>query len=343
MSELTLAGDVAQRPSTHVMSFAGDHPCNKNGVEIDQIRHSAADVKIDESLTVNRSFSAKPPQGYVDYYDKVTTYVRILEGPAHAIDPNVTAKVFPLVLTDEEDSPFEYVDTASSRAQISALSAKFVGQRVGIVGVGGTGSYVLDFVAKTPVREIRLIDDDVFAQHNAFRSPRAAARDELRQRSKKVTYLKDRYSRVHRGIVAIDARVSAANVKLLEGLNFVFLCLDKGVAKAAIIAELERSNVAFVDVGMGVELVDGALLGALRVTTSTPDKREHVRKRVSLGDREGDDDYARNIQIAELNALNAALAVIKWKKYSRFYHDLEDEHNCTYSIDGNLVINGDHA
>ena len=29
----------------------------------------------------------------------------------------------------------------------------FVG--IGIVGLGGTGSYVLDFIAKTPVKEIR--------------------------------------------------------------------------------------------------------------------------------------------------------------------------------------------
>ena len=40
---------------------------------------------------------------------------------------------------------------------------------------------------------------------------------------------------------------------------------------------------------------------------------------MSFEDTPGDDDYNRNIQIADLNALNAAFAVIKWKKLFGFY------------------------
>jgi len=345
VSELTLAGDVTARPSTHVISFAGSHPCNKDGVEINQIRHSASVRRIDDTLTVDRSFSAKPPQGYRDYYEKVTAYVRILETAAQFIEPGATARVFPAMETDEDDSVFNYVDTSSSRGGTSGLAAKMAGQRIGIIGVGGTGSYVLDFVAKTPVREIHLFDDDVFSQHNAFRSPGAASLEELQSKPKKAIYFRQKYSRMHRGIVAVDARIDSSNVELLRQLDFVFLCLDKGGAKAAIIETLEETGVPFIDVGMGVELIDGALFGVLRVTTSTAAKRDHVRvkNRIPLSDREDDDDYARNIQIAELNALNAALAVIRWKKLLGFYHDPEREHHCTYTIDGNCLINEDHA
>ncbi|MGB7493085.1 MAG: hypothetical protein WBW05_01660, partial [Candidatus Acidiferrum sp.] len=55
----------------------------------------------------------------------------------------------------------------------------------------------------------------------------------------------------------------------------------------------------------------------------------------------GDDDYNRNIQIADLNALNAALAVIKWKKLFGFYRDLKFEHHSQFSIDTNLLLNED--
>jgi tRNA A37 threonylcarbamoyladenosine dehydratase len=34
-----------------------------------------------------------------------------------------------------------------------AINDKLKPLRIGIVGLGGTGSYVLDFVAKTPVKE----------------------------------------------------------------------------------------------------------------------------------------------------------------------------------------------
>jgi len=49
----------------------------------------------------------------------------------------------------------------------------------------------------------------------------------------------------------------------------------------------------------------------------------------------------KNIQIADLNMLNAAFAVIKWKKLLGFYKDLENEHFSTYTVDGNLLVNED--
>ena len=64
-------------------------------------------------------------------------------------------------------------------------------------------------------------------------------------------------------------------------------------------------------------------------------------QRVSFADGNAQDEYHQNIQIAELNALNAALAVIRWKKHCGFYHDLEHEHDTTYAIDGNQLVNED--
>ena len=67
--------------------------------------------------------------------------------------------------------------------------------------------------------------------------------------------------------------------------------------------------------------------------------RGHFRSRVSFEDAPGEDDYNRNIQIADLNALNAALAVIKYKKLFGFYRDLKSEHHSQLSIDTNLLLN----
>lgn len=78
------------------------------------------------------------------------------------------------------------------------------------------------------------------------------------------------------------------------------------------------------------------------MTASIPEKREHVHVgRISFGDGEGQDMYSSNIQVADLNALNAVLAVIKWKKIRGFYRDLEKEYHCTYTTDGNMLLNGD--
>jgi hypothetical protein len=109
-----------------------------------------------------------------------------------------------------------------------------------------------------------------------------------------------------------------------------------------VVKKLESLSVSFVDVGMGLELVDGSLGGILRVTASTPEKRDHVHNGcVSFAGGGEKDIYASNIQVADLNALNAILAVIKWKKIRGFYRDLEKEHHTTYTTDGGMLLNSE--
>src|SRR5271157_4630750 len=180
--KLVLADDQTGPPDTHVAYFAGDHPCNEDGSEIAQIKHGSNAHSLAEGVPVNHSFSAKPKpaDSYPNYYEQVTTYVAILSGPAQRIDSTLTAKTFPVIVPDDDtDEPFNYTDTASSRAEIVEVTKKLAGKKIAILGLGGTGSYVLDLVAKTPVKEIHLYDRDTFYQHNAFRSPGAPAGTDL--------------------------------------------------------------------------------------------------------------------------------------------------------------------
>lgn len=341
ITTLNLAGEVTQRPDTHVVDFDGLYPCNADGTRIEQISHQSGDKNLGNGVTAKHSFSSKPAAGYADYYEKMTTYAAILSGPAAVLKPGITAKVFPT--PDEwEESVFNYTDTASSRVGIGGLSERFTRERIAIIGVGGTGAYILDLVAKTPVAEVRLFDGDEFLQHNAFRAPGAPSVDELREASKKADYFNAIYSRMHRGIVAHAVAIDATNVHLLDGITFAFVCIDAGESRRVVVERLEQLGVPFIDVGMGIELVDGALGGILRVTSSTPEKRDHVHGgRVSFAGADRDDIYDSNIQVAELNALNAGFAVVKWKKLRGFYRDLEGEHHSLYTTDGNLVTNSD--
>jgi len=338
VSELTLAGDVTGPPGTHVVMFVGDYPCDKNGREIDQIRHGNGQ-QLADNLVVQFSFSSKPAAGYKDYYDKMTAYVAIILSPAQALDPSATAQTFPVYVPAPEESVFQYLDTASSRAGITMVTRKLEGAKVAIVGVGGTGSYILDLVAKTPVKEIHLFDGDTFLSHNAFRAPGAASVEELRAAPKKVVYLREKYSKLHRGIIDHPYHIDATHLAELQGMTIVFLAMDPGEDKQAIVQYLEAAGTAFIDVGMGVDLAGDSLTGILRATTSTPDRREHLRQRVSLDAAEPKDEYDSNIQIGDLNALNAALAVIRWKKLFGFYADFGHELHTTYTIDTNMVIN----
>lgn len=59
--------------------------------------------------------------------------------------------------------------------------------------------------------------------------------------------------------------------------------------------------------------------------------------------RSPNDIYDENIQVADLNALNAVLAVGKWKKLNGVYADLEHEHFSAYTVDGNCIVNEDQV
>ncbi|HXK16828.1 MAG TPA: ThiF family adenylyltransferase, partial [Polyangiaceae bacterium] len=266
-------------------------------------------------------------------------------GQAQLLDASVMARTYSVVLDDggDDGAIFNYVDTASTKAEIAAIASKLELAKIVIVGLGGTGSYVLDLIAKTPVRAIHIYDGDVFLQKNAFRAPGAPSIEELQAKPKKAHYLRDIYSHMHRGIVAHDVYVEGEVIEQLRDASFVFICVDRGSARKAISLKLEAFGIPFVDVGMGIQVGDGALFGVVRATTSTSTRRDHFSRHVSFADDEVENEYNRNIQVADLNALNAALAVVKWKKLFGFYADLEREHHCTYTIDGNFTTNEEKA
>lgn len=343
VSTLCLSGTKTMKPDTHVMMFSGEQPCDKHGKIIQAIVHSSQNQRIKDDVVVQMQFSNKPKSGYVDYFDKVSTYATILSSPAKSIDDFFSEKPHLPIIENVEKSNFKYYDTNSSRANISELNAKFDGQKVAIIGLGGTGSYILDLVAKTNVCEIHLYDGDQFLNHNAFRSPGAASVQKIEERQAKVQYFQDIYSVLHNGIHTHNYYVDLDNVEKLLGINYVFVCVDNNQARNEIIDFLVTNEISFADVGMGVQLVNDNVIGIVRVTSSANGKKDHLDKRIPKSSSAVENEYVTNIQIAELNALNAVLAVIRWKKTMGFYQDFENEQHLTYSINVSQLLNEDHA
>jgi hypothetical protein len=341
VSKLTLSGNTVLKPEDHVMRFIGEQPHNHDGSVLEGAQISDAKERLGEGLVIDRTFSCKPRgEGYPDQYQKVITYVRTLSSQAQMLDAKAKAQTFRPIRPAESTDVFRYLDTNSSRADINDLSERLQNQRIAIIGLGGSGSYVLDFVAKTRVKEIHLFDGDVFLTHNAFRAPGAPSFDALDRCPKKVAYFEGIYSQMHRGIVLHEQYVTEESLSATPRMDFAFVAMDRGGDKREILAWLAKNETPFIDLGIGVNVIDGKLTGSARCTFGTPAKSDHLANRISTGDVPVN-DYAQNIQIAELNALSAVMAVIRWKKYFGFYHDLEHEHNTIYSIGMNKLINDD--
>lgn len=288
---LDWAGDVTTTPDTHGAFFIGDAPCHESGRPMTEIIIGGKQ-QLEPGLTVDHALSAKPIEGrYPNFYEKVKRHAEIICGPAKVIDPNATPGVFPVIETTEIESVFKYADTASSRAGIAVASAKLELGRIGIIGGGGTGSYILDLVAKTPVKEIHLFDGDIMLNHNAFRPPGAPSVKELRENHPKAEYFQKLYSKMRRGIVAHPGYVTEASVQELKQFDFVFLSMDGAPAKQFIVQKLQEWGVPFIDVGMGLELVNGAINGIITVTASTKEKSDHVQGRIPILKADKNNDY----------------------------------------------------
>jgi hypothetical protein len=345
VAPLELNGELTTSPiQNHQTWFIGDHPCNADGSKLADVEHGSGNQAMGDGITVNHSFSVKPRNGvpYKDNYEKFVRYIRLIGAPAEKVQPGVRATVFKPVVDESGDSVFRYSNTATSKVGIAGATEKLALVRVAIVGLGGTGSYVLDAIAKTPIRQIDLYDGDIFIQHNAFRSPGAPALEDLTA-PKKVDYFAAIYSKMHKGVVPHGHYIDDQNVADLKGCDFVFVCVDRGGVRKLIIDALLSFGVPFVDAGIGVHKTPGDQLGGqVRVTMATQARHQHLADRATMADRPPEEDlYKSNIQIAELNALNAIMAVIRWKKQFGFYVDDAREFHSVYRIGTGSMVRAD--
>jgi ThiF family len=328
VAKLVFVDDARVVQDDHQIYFSGGVPYNMDGTAVQNLAGGLHSITLStkaEDVVVQRSFSNKPrtPDGsgkFANFYDKVESYVALIAGPAMS-RYNVTPYSFRIDEADQEPSVFKLQDTLTSRAEITELSRKFTTDVIAIIGLGGTGSFVLDYIVKTPVKEIRAFDLDPFHVHNAFRSPGRLTPEEL-GKSKAEVYA-DRYDNFRTGLLVQSKMLDGTSGGELDGVTFAFVCVDKGSARGEIFKMLIEKGIPFIDVGMGPSLSkDGFIKGMLRTTYYPPESAATV---VASGHAETqdapEDIYRTNIQIAELNALNAAIAVIRYKQLRGFYVD----------------------
>jgi len=342
VSDIEMVGnDVKVNLSNHPIYFAGEQPYRIDGAKLNPNNNNK--IELFQGFAVDFYFSYKLNRPYTDYYEKMSHYVHIFSKHAIKKDPSVTFNVGSLVVVPD-DLPFSYSDCNSVSPEGNILLQKFLEMKIGIIGLGGTGSYILDYISKTPVKEIHLIDGDYLHNKNAFRSPGATSIEDLKNIQRKTDYFEKEYKRIHKNIISHPEYIKPENLNILDSLSFVFISIDKSEVKEIIVNHLESKNIGFIDVGMGIQIVDGAVLGKIRTTLSTEGKREHIheKQRIKFGENPNN-EYSKLLQIAELNALNAAFAVIKWKKIIGFYHDMDREYHSQYLLPNNKILNNDYS
>ena len=332
------------KQTNHQVFFAGSHPHGLDRRPIGNIGFQPAKPHLTDAcsdLDFSAAFSNKiaGTSGFRDLFQKMEHYVSIISAPAMQLH-DVSPFTFRAYSDVPPDGIFRIQDTLTSRAGIGDLAALMSSETVAIIGAGGTGSYLFDFLAKSRVPKIRLFDSDQYHVHTVFRSPGAFTSSDFGR--KKVAVYEARYANLRGGLQFVDAYIDSSSTGHLDGVTFAFVCVDNGRSRRDVFDALIDQRIPFIDVGMGLRRSkSGGLKGMLRVTYFPAEQGSEVRAKGWCDEGVGaDDEYRTNMQIGELNSLNAALAIIRYKQVRGFYRDTSAPLNVGFAI-GDLSLIGD--
>ena len=228
-------------------------------------------------------------------------------------------------------NPFKIPNTFESRSGLMPMHDQIRNQRIVIIGLGGTGSYLLDLISKTPVAEIHCFDDDAVNWHNFMRAPGAPNENEIervrRNELSKANYYEAKYSPLREDIIFHSIRVTD-RTKFAEFLSshqidFAFVTIDQRIdsecpRRDEVYEALSEMKIPFIDSGISIALESDQIHGS--VTTSLYENGSQVWQRSIPNARVlGNAPGYRNVQVPEANALAASLATMEWRRYTGQY------------------------
>ena len=290
-----------------------------------------------EGITVTERWSRKlredgKSRPYTDYREQVETYVAEVADHAEAKRPG-TIEACKLGHCPQISSSnrFRYTDTGTYRNGTRGIEGRIEDEIVGVIGIGGSGSYLVDVLAKTNIREIHLFDDDTMDTHSAFRVAGAARAEELECNKYKVDWHGERYGVVRQeGLYVHRIRIDDESMELLDVCTTIFIAVDDLKVRRKLQSSITRKGILHLAVGIGIEIEgihDDQLGGNVKIEINYQDPFEVDLTDCSDGptaENVLDDAYRSNIQTAELNMLGAALAITEWKARRKIYRSERD-------------------
>ena len=312
--------------AVHAVRITTDEECDGRVYHADGNpigNYISGDEKVWSNISIKKG-SQESPEEDASARDLVHRYAKQIVGAMSVAGYSETA-----FLTMQ--NPFKIPNTFEARAAIGLVQDRIREQRIGIIGLGGTGAYVLDMISKTPVVDIHLVDSDHVDWHNLMRAPGAPTREEIESAHKarpfKVNYYLSKYSSLRDGIhahpVLLDDLPKWIEFLSKYPVDYAFVCIDQrkdsdSPRQDVVYSALSEAGIPFIDSGVSITLDEFAVRGA--VTTSAYAAGSMEWKDAIPNVRvEGTMPGYRNVQLPEVNALAASLAVMEWRRRTEQY------------------------
>ncbi len=329
-----------KQPKEHTVWWTGEIPYTIKGESMKEelcCEEFPDGFQLGEEIIVYMKWSRKPKQGgtlrsYKDYFEQIKTYVDEVSFHAESKTPGIlkSSKLGKITEVDV-DTNFTYMNTSLYRNGTKGIEDKISDEIIAVIGVGGTGSYLVDILAKTNVKELHLYDDDIIEPDSAFRLAGAVNKNELH--TTKVEWHQNRYKNVRKkGLYIYKNKIDSNNLDILKKFTTVFIAVDNLKSRREIQEKCNEMGIFHLSVGIGIEVEgkDNNQLGGM-VKIEREYQVPNIQKKVGSESNEQrlvNDIYRSNIQTAELNMLGASLALIEWKiKKGIYRNDREKSDN----------------
>ena len=209
-------------------------------------------------------------------------------------------------------------------------------ERVAIVGLGGVGAWIADFIVKADPREVHGWDYDCIEPKNILRMPGGLDPNVWIGRPKTDWFHKT-YSLIHTNVHGHNVKVIPENVQeVIEKSTFAFVAVDDADDRMLVCDTLANAGIPFVVVGLSLLRKEKRVKVSMRIITA------HVgvtswREAIPQVGHAGQDDYG-SLDLPEIYSMAAGWAVQSWRKMRGQFWQEQREECLDYSASDQSLI-----
>ncbi len=210
---------------------------------------------------------------------------------------------------------------------------------VAIVGLGGVGAWIADFVVKADPREVHGWDYDCIEPKNILRMPGGIDPDLWIGRPK-ADWFQETYSLIHTNAHGHNVKVLPTNwQEVIEKFTFAFVAVDDAHDRMMVCDALADAEIPFVVVGLSLVRKDKRVKVSMRIVTAYVGVSSW-REAIPQVGQAGQDDYG-SLDLPDVYSMAAGWAIQSWRKMRGQFWQKKREECLNYSAsDQSLIVRG---
>ena len=252
---------------------------------------------------------------YADAWEALNNYVKLI----YSLFLGRSASSGQAVLR-----PYTFDVLSDQRPEAVEWRGLVAQERVAIVGLGGVGAWIADFVVKADVQEVHGWDFDCIEPKNILRMPGGLDPDVWIGRPK-ADWFQQTYSLIHSNVHGHNLRVRPENVReVIESATFGFVAVDDAEDRMMVCDTLANTGIPFVVAGLSPVRKDKRVSVSMRIVTA------HVgvsswREAIPQVGQAGQDDYG-SLELPGVYSMAAGWAIQSWRKMrGQFWQEKREE------------------